>query len=147
MDSVKNSIENEIEIGWPLKALFHYMSDPETHPQWRSRVLHASWLEGEKNLPGKNLLVVHDVMGKSIPVKMEVIQTMPYQQREYMRDSNSYRSFYSMKYQARGECTRITLSVRCEPKRKISIRHLTERMAESSFNELLQLKRILESEK
>lgn len=143
---MQSVIKKQIEIAWPIKALFHYMSDAETHPQWRQHVLHATWLGAEKNKPGTDLLEMREVLGKTIPVKMKVTRVTAYRKRELMIANKSMNTFYTVDYESVGDHTLLTLTVRCEAKRKISKQRVAEQLANNGLDELKRLKRMLETE-
>lgn len=140
------SIRHQVEIAWPLKALFHYMADSETHPQWRPHVQQARWYQNDKNIPGSKLIDTHRVLGKDSAVVWKLTEINVYQKRVLLREFTGSQAYYIIEYESRGERTLLTITIRVEGNDQISASRLSEVVARKSQAVFQGLKEMLESD-
>lgn len=70
-----------IDIGWPLKALFHYIADIENNSQWHSEVIHAEWITRTEERIGCTYKEVKKINEEETDVVFTVSEFIPYQKR------------------------------------------------------------------
>lgn len=141
------SIRHQVEIAWPLKALFHYMADSETHPQWRPHVQQATWYRNNKNIPGSHLIDTQRVLGKDSAVVWKLTEVNLYQKRVLLRELSGSRAFYiTIEYESRGEHTLLSVSIQVEANDRIWASRLSEVVARKSKAVFQGLKEMLESD-
>jgi len=136
----------KIEINWPLKALFNYVSDIDNHATWRERVVHASWMDKLKNHSGARLLETRKLMGQEVMTILEVTEFQPYQKRSVKVMKGMFRPSYTLEFEPHGDRTVMTLTVSCQPENGKQESSIMKRMSDAGFKELLKLKEILERE-
>lgn len=136
----------KIEINWPLKALFNYVSDVDNHGSWRKGVVNATWLDISKNKSGARVLETRYLMGQEVSSILEVTEFQPYKKRSMQIMKGTFRPSYTLEFEPNGESTVMTLTVSCtysNPDRQDAIIH---RISEQGYKELQKLKEILEFE-
>ncbi|HEY3404485.1 MAG TPA: SRPBCC family protein [Ohtaekwangia sp.] len=136
----------QIEINWPLKALFNYVSDVDNHGTWRQRVVNAAWLDKTRNHSGARVVETRKLMGQEIPTILEVTEFQPYRKRSVRLMKGTFRPSWTLEFEPNGESTLMTLTVTCPSSGREHESVIMKRMTEASFRELLKLKEILESE-
>src|SRR5688572_12547911 len=105
----------KIEINWPLKALFNYVSDIDNHTTWRERVVNVSWLDKMKNHSGARMLETRKLMGHEVMTILEVTEFQPYQRQSVTVMKGMFRPSYTLEFEPHGESTVMTLTVSCQP--------------------------------
>lgn len=140
------SIRHQVEIAWPLKALFHFMADPETHPQWRPHVQQAIWDQNNKNIVGSQLIDTHWVLGRVSAVVWKLTEINNYQKRVLLRELACSQTFYIIEYESRGEHTLLTVTIRVEANDRILASRLSRAIARKSMAVFQGLKEMLETD-
>lgn len=142
---IMQSTRHQVEIAWPLKALFHYMADSETHPQWRPHVQQAKWYRNNKNIPGSQLIDTNRVLGKDSAVVWKLTEINVYQKRVLLREFSGSRAYYIIEYEPRGERTLLSVTIRVEASDRMSASRLSQVVARNSRAVFQGLKEKLES--
>ena len=136
----------KIEINWPLKALFNYVSDVDNHGAWRQRVVNATWLDKTRNHSGARVVETRKLMGQEIPTILEVTEFQPYRKRSVTVMKGTFRPCYTLEFEPHGESTMMTLTVSCPSSGREHEGVIMKRMTEAGYSDLLKLKEILERE-
>lgn len=136
----------KIEINWPVKALFNYVSDVDNHGHWRNGIVHATWLDQTKNESGARVLETRYLMGQQVSSILEVTEFKPYQKRSVQIMKGTFRPSYTLEFEPRGDSTVMTLTVRCTHSNPARQDVIVKRISEQGYKELQKLKEILEFE-
>lgn len=136
----------KIEINWPVKALFNYVSDVDNHGSWRNGIVHAAWLDQTRNQSGARVLEMRYLMGQKVSSILEVTEFKPYQKRSVQIMKGTFRPSYTLEFEPRGESTVMTLTVSCIHSNTARQNVIMHRIREQGYKELQKLKAILEFE-
>jgi hypothetical protein len=108
------SIQHQIEINWPVKALFNYVSDLSNNAAWQRQVVNAEWLEGNKNTSGAKFVETRKILGKELSATLEVREFEQYKKRSLAMLSGHLRTHLTMEFEPQGENTVMTLTIACD---------------------------------
>jgi hypothetical protein len=100
----------QIEIDWPVKALFNFVSDISNNAAWQAHVDETEWMEGIYRDAGARFRCKH--AGREHPVVYEVTEFTPYRKRSVTCRGAFLQPTYSMEFEPRGEKTLLRVSVR-----------------------------------
>lgn len=110
-----NTIREQIEIEWPLRALFHYMADITNNAEWQRDVTQAKWIERTPEQVGSLFSEIKIISGEETEVINTVVEFIPYQRRSIARrgcvfslqfvplSDESTRVIFNMEQLGRGE--------------------------------------------
>lgn len=139
-------IKQQIEIAWPVRALFHYMADSDSHSQWRPHVVKSVWHRNTKNIPGSQLIDTQRVLGKDSAVVWKLTEIRAYQKRVLLQALARSNTYYIMEYEPLGERTRLTLTIRVESGDQALATRTLHAVARKSLAVLQGLKQTLETD-
>lgn len=137
-------IHQQIEINWPLKALFHYVSDISNNPAWQHDVEDAEWLTGLRKDPGARFTCKQSAAGQS--VTYEITELKPYRKRSVTVLSERLQPTYSIEFEPHGQNTVLKLTIRFSARgvSKLELPSLADKFKHNY--DLHKLKYVLENE-
>jgi hypothetical protein len=141
------SIQHQIEINWPVKALFNYLADLSNNAAWQRQVVHAEWLGMTRHLPGAAFVQTRKVLGKEFAATMQVTTFQLYQRHAFVVLHDRLRQRHSFEFESRGERTLLKLTIGFNPvghMRQLESALMRSAMREG-YSNLHRLKNILEN--
>ena len=105
----KQIVEQQIEIDWPIRALFNYVCDIHNNATWQAQVDHAEWTAIDHYRTGARYTCLQP--GRTRPATYEVTEHTPYQRRAVTRRDAWLQPTYNMEFESRGERTLLRVSV------------------------------------
>jgi hypothetical protein len=105
----KQTVEQQIEIDWPIRALFNYVCDIHNNATWQAEVDHAEWTAIDHYCTGARYTCLQP--GRTRPATYEVTEHTPYQRRSVTRRDAWLQPTYNMEFESRGERTLLRVSV------------------------------------
>ncbi len=140
------SIHQQVEINWPVRALFNYVSDISNNASWQQRVEDTEWLDARRNTSGARFREVH-ANGKSHAV-CEIAEFIPYQKRSVVMRNKSFHSTYTFEFEPchAGTVMKVTVQARARGLYKLLDPFVTNRFLEERSRDIFRLKEMLEVE-
>jgi hypothetical protein len=133
--ATQHSVLLQMEIAWPVIALFNYVSDITNNAEWRSEVVHAEWISRTDNRVGSSYREVCRIDEEELETTVVVSEFIPYQRRTVtVADSVSFTLIFESLSEDR---TRMQVKIN-QPDQESSHLH------ELFLNDLKKLKNILE---
>lgn len=105
----QTAVKQQIEIDWPIRALFNYVCDIHNNAAWQSQVDYAKWSVIDHYSAGARYTCSQP--GRARPVTYQVIEHMPYRKRSVTRCDTWMQPTYTMEFEPRGERTLLRISV------------------------------------
>ena len=99
----------QVEIGWPVEALFNYVADITNHREWKGTT-DACWVS-HKNQSGAKFI---ELKGEVI-TEYELAEFVPNQCRAVRSAKGLLRETYFFDFEPKGPSTVVKLSARVEP--------------------------------
>jgi len=127
----------EVEINWPIKALFNYVADITNHTFWKNGTLDAVWVNG-KNESGATFM---ELSGDQY-TEYQITEFIPYQRR-VICSTEGVSETYAFDFEPKGQHTILRLSVQVQTKISARVPGIA---AFVGSDDLLRLKEILENE-
>lgn len=103
------AILQQIEIDWPLKALFHYVCDISNNSMWQRDVMFTEWESGSKKKGGARFISQRD--NRHDITTYEITEWKPYQKRSVTIMDNRLNPTYSLEFEPLGLKTKLKLTV------------------------------------
>lgn len=130
----------EVEINWPVKALFNYVADITNHASWKRGTTDAIWVDGKNEFGATFKELVGDQA-----TEYQITEFVPYQRRAIRSAKGVVSKTYVFEFEPKGPSTILRLSVNVQSKIPMPLFPvLAEPFVRS--NDLLRLKEILEDE-
>ncbi len=130
-----NQISQQVEIQWPVAALFNYVSDITNNSQWQNNVVKTEWINRTGDRIGSTFAEIRKVEDREYFSEVRVTEFIPNQKRT-LKISDDAKWLCSMQFVPLSEEeTRLTLQLKWNE----------EEQPESRFD-LIKLKEILEKE-
>lgn len=136
------AIQQQIEINWPVKALFNYVSDLSNNADWQKQVVHAEWIGQEKNRSGAQFRETRKILGRELSATVEVTEFQLYKKRSFTVLDGPVHQELTMEFEPRGENTVMKVTVAIRTKRLTRLAESV--MAQHVSNDLVRLKQLLE---
>jgi len=76
-----NQMSQQVEIQWPVTALFNYVSDITNNAEWQSNVVKSEWIKRTGNRVGSTFAEIRNVMGQELFAEVKVTEFIPNQKR------------------------------------------------------------------
>jgi len=76
-----NQISQQVEIQWPLTALFNYVSDITNNPEWQNNVVKSEWIKRTGNRVGSTFAEIRNIKGHESFAEIKVTEFVPNQKR------------------------------------------------------------------
>src|SRR6185436_17028592 len=128
-----NQISHQVEIQWPVAALFNYVSDIANNSQWQNNVVKTEWINRTGDRIGSTFAEIRNVKGREYFSEVRVTEFIPNQKRT-VKINDEEKWLCSMQFVPLSEEeTRLTIQLKWN----------NEEQRESSFD-LIRLKEILE---
>lgn len=140
------SIHQQVEINWPVRALFNYVSDITNNASWQQRVEDTEWLNDERNTSGARFKEVH-ANGKS-HVLCEIAEFIPYQKRSVVSKNRAFQSTCTFEFEPchSGTVMKVTMQARARGLYKLFDPFVSNRFLEERSRDIFRLKEMLELE-
>lgn len=136
------SFQQQVEINWPVRALYHYIADISNNAAWQP-VTGAAWLDGRKKCAGSRYACHTPHYGE--PLVYEVVAVEPYQKRTVTLCATAARPTYAFEFEPRGAATLVTLTVQvATPEASASVSSVEDSILQ--LCDLARLKHVLENE-
>ena len=141
------SVQHQIKINWPIKALFNYVSDVSNNSSWQHQVVSAEWVGPEKNTSGAQFVETRKILGKEHATTCELREFEQYRRRSLDVVSGALRTQLTMEFEPDGDDTVLKLTIFCNtagiyrPAEDLILR----RALHEGFENLSRLKYLLES--
>jgi hypothetical protein len=128
-----NQISQQVEIQWPVTALFNYVSDITNNAEWQSNVIKSEWIKRTGKNVGSTFAEIRNVKGQESFAEVKVTEFVPNQRRTVK--INSEEVLCSMQFvRLSEEETRLTLELKWDKNEQ-----------PITYFDLLKLKEILEN--
>ncbi|RAW01739.1 SRPBCC family protein [Pseudochryseolinea flava] len=141
------SIQQQIEIEWPVEALFNYVSDLSNNHAWQRQVVDATWIGENRHEVGSAFLQTRSILGKQVPALMQMTSYQRFQKRSWIILHDRLRQELALEFEPRGEKTLLKLTIDFDLKG--SVRSLKPAVLKHAMREgyenLSRLKNILEN--
>ncbi|WP_333820374.1 SRPBCC family protein [Ohtaekwangia sp.] len=142
------SIYQQIEINWPVRALFNYVSDINNNATWQTEVAETEWLGHERNTSGAQYKEVLRDTGNNAYAICQITEFIPYQKRSVLTENQLFTAASTWEFEQHEQRTVMKLTVQVRPR---SMYTPVEPFAATKFlheraRDLFRLKKILESE-
>jgi hypothetical protein len=139
------AIQQKIEIQWPVKALFNYVSDLSNNAEWQEQVTGASWISEEKNRSGAKFIETRRVSGQEFAATVEVTDFELYKKRGLSILNGPVRHL-TMEFEPKGEHTvmKVTLDLRTKGIMRPLAGAMARQVIRNRYLDLVRLKRLLE---
>ncbi|HEY9049848.1 MAG TPA: SRPBCC family protein [Ohtaekwangia sp.] len=105
------TICQQIEINWPVKALFNYVSDISNNAAWQKQVAETVWLGDERNISGARFREVMKDSGNDEHALCQITEFVPYQKRSVRTQNQSFSSTSIFEFEPREQGTVMKLTV------------------------------------
>src|SRR5687767_2232087 len=109
------SIQHQIQINWPLKALFNYVSDVSNNASWQRQVVNAQWLGAKKNTSGARFVETRKILGREMSTTCELKEFEQDRKRSLAVSSGLLKTHLIMEFEPVGESTVMKLTITCHP--------------------------------
>lgn len=76
-----HQISQQVEIQWPVQALFNYVSDITNNVAWQNHVIKTEWIQRTGNRIGSTFAEIRNVEGKESFNEIKVTEFIPNQKR------------------------------------------------------------------
>jgi hypothetical protein len=76
-----NQIRQQVEIQWPVKALFNYVADINNNPEWQSNVIRSEWINRTGNRVGSTFAEIRKVRGEESFTEIRETEFIPDRKR------------------------------------------------------------------
>jgi hypothetical protein len=141
------AIEHQVEINWPLQALFNYVSDLTNNAAWQRQVVHAEWIGNGKNASGARFVEKRNVLGRECSATVEVTEFERFKRRTLAVVDGPCKQQFTMEFEPRGDTTLMKLILAFETENILDHgANLPFRNAHREVcDNLVRLKNILES--
>jgi uncharacterized membrane protein len=141
------SIQHQVEINWPVQALFNYMADVSNNASWQRQVVDAEWIGMKRHSPGSAFVQTRRVLGKDVSTTMQVTDFHLYQKHAWVALDDRLRQRLAFEFEPRGERTLLKLTIGFNPVGRM--RQLESALMRSAIREgydnLHRLKNMLEN--
>lgn len=105
------SIQHQIEIDWPVEALFNYVSDLSNNATWQHQVTAAEWVNDRRHEPGASFVQTRNVLGREVPSLMQMTSFQRFQKRSWVTMHDRLRQELLFEFEPRGERTLLKLTI------------------------------------
>jgi uncharacterized membrane protein len=141
------AIQHQIEINWPVKALFNYVSDLSNNAEWQRQVVNAEWIGVEKNRSGAQFKETRKIFGLQLCATAEVTEFQLYKKRSFAVLNGPIRPELTMEFEPRGEHTvmKLTIAIRTKGFMRLVEGVMARHVTREGYNDLVRLKELLET--
>ena len=141
------SVQHQIRINWPVKALFNYVSDVSNNASWQRQVVNAEWLGPQKNTSGAQFIETRKILGKEHASTCELREFEQYRKRSLDVVSGSMKTQLTMEFEPEGETTLLKLTIACNTRGiyRTGEEIILRRALYEGYENLRRLKFLLES--
>jgi hypothetical protein len=105
------AIQHQIEINWPVKALFNYLADLSNNSSWQRHVVHAEWIGMDRHSAGASFVQTRRILGREFPATMQITDFQQYQKHASVVMNDRLRQQLAFEFEPRGECTLLKLTI------------------------------------
>ena len=105
------SIQHQIEIEWPVEALFNYVSDLSNNASWQHQVTAAEWVGNDRHQPGAAFMQTRNVLGREVTALMQMTSFQRFQKRSWVVVQERLRQELAFEFEPRGERTLLKLTI------------------------------------
>ncbi|HEY5824463.1 MAG TPA: SRPBCC family protein [Cyclobacteriaceae bacterium] len=129
-----NQISQQVEIQWPVTALFNYVSDITNNAEWQNNVVKSEWIKRTGKRVGSTFAEVRNVKGQEFFAEVRVTEFVPNQKRTVKINSDAHLLCSMQFVPLSEEETKLTLQLTWDKNEELAAGY-----------DLLKLKEILEN--
>jgi hypothetical protein len=76
-----NPTSQQVEIQWPITALFNYVSDITNNAEWQQGVIRSEWTHRTLGNVGSTFFEIHKIEDREFLAEGEVVEFVPNEKR------------------------------------------------------------------
>jgi hypothetical protein len=135
-----NQINQQVEIQWPVTALFNYVSDITNNAAWQDEVIKSEWINRTDNRVGSTFSEIRKMNGSEVEAQIKITEFIPNKKRTVKigKDKNLLCSMDFIPVTE--EQTRVVMKLQWKQGPPV------DKILGESQNDLLRLKEVLEKE-
>jgi hypothetical protein len=81
MATETNQVSQQVEIQWPLEALFNYVSDITNNWEWQTNVIRSEWIDRTEDKTGSVFYEIRSEEGEEFYSEIQITEFIPDRRR------------------------------------------------------------------
>jgi hypothetical protein len=139
-------LEQQVEIKWPVRALFNYVADIDNNAIWQGDVAYAEWLGDYRNCSGARFRELRKSVDCEHIAECEIAEFIPDQKRTIVVADEPFFSTHTMEFEQHATHSVMKLTVKIENFGRTRGTDASRHFLQKRIIDLNRLKTLLESD-